>query len=108
MSLFSELFGGGGIKSIQSGYVSTTSLSSGSGEDTEYVDITISSVNTAKAVITFAGGFSDSVANTTFRSGGTAVQEPTRRLTSPTNLRLAVPNTFASACAGRWTVMEYD
>lgn len=106
MSTLSQFFGAS-LKSIQQGYVSTTSLSSGSGEDTEYVDITISSVNTAKSIIFFEGGFSDTVANTTFTSGGTGVQAPTRRLTSSTNLRLAVPNAFSSACAGRWTVVEY-
>lgn len=106
MSTLDQFFGGG-IKSHQTGYVSTTSLSSGSGEDTEYVDITISSVNTAKSLIFFDGGFADTVGNTTFTSGGTGTQNPTKRLTSSTNLRLAVPNTFAIACAGRWTIVEY-
>jgi hypothetical protein len=113
------------IKSIQSDFVNTGALSKGtnSTEDAYYLDVTISAVNTAKAVIKFDGGIvrtfsaiSDATSNPMIKAVDTAsatdffVLHPTARLTSATNLRIsgyAAGNLPAAQLAGRYTVIEY-
>lgn len=104
MSTLSQFFGAN-VKSIQTGYVSTTSISSGSGQDTKYVDVTISSVNTAKCLLLFDGGFGLSLDATQQRFAGWLA---TPRLTSATNLRLALNyNGSPTNLAGQWQVVEF-
>ena len=111
MTTLSELFPQSGIASIQEGYVGiTTGLSSGSGQDLFYYDVTISAVDTAKAVATVVGSFAFSAnaegAYFTTSASGTVI--PYARLTSSTNLRISTGNPNGSPrlkCA--WTVVEY-
>lgn len=90
------------IKSIQTGYASSAALSSGSGEDAKYLDVTISAVTAAKSVVMFDGGAGSSTsAATSYNS----TNKCTYRLTSSTNLRIS--NLIQTAIAGRWQVVEY-
>lgn len=109
MSFFSELFGGGGgTKSIQSGFVSTTSLANGGGgEDNSYTDVTISSVDPSKCVVLFEGGAAGTSANAILKSGGTASYIVTPHLTSSTNLRLGTAIASQTHLVGRWQVLEF-
>lgn len=116
MSSVSQFFGGG-VKSVQTGYVVTASPASGSAEDTRYVDVTISSVNTAKSVVRFDGGatnvsttglaFARHKADMSSTEGAFVC---TARLTSATNLRASSPFNIGAfgVIAGRWTVVEYE
>lgn len=106
MSTFTQ-FTGGGLKSYQTGHVSSTSASSGTGEDARFVDVTISAVDTAKAFVYFVGGFSNGPNNTTLKSGPTAVYEATARLTSSTNLRISTHVAAPTHMEGRWQVLEF-
>lgn len=57
MSTLSQFAGGGGaIKSIQRGYASTGTVQLGMGQDTRYIDVAISEVNTSKSMIIWEGG----------------------------------------------------
>ena len=95
------------IKSYQTGYVSTSTLSSSTGEDLEYIDIIISSVDTEKSLIMFDGGGGNTDLNSSFyKSGDIETTQCTYRLTSSTNLRISTSlNGFA--IGGRWTVIEF-
>jgi hypothetical protein len=77
------------IKSIQTGYVSAIGVSS-TGEDTRYLDVTISSVDTSKCIVIIhpVGNYMD-----------------TGRLTSATNLRLT--GSASTTVRGRWYVIEF-
>lgn len=105
-----DLFSGGGVEAVQTGYTSGGSLSSGAGEDTRYRDITISAVaDITKCVVSFVGGggSSDTAAayKTDHTSGGVSfLCFP--RLTSTTNLRLSSAIAVTNML-GRWTVVEY-
>lgn len=108
MSTLSQ-FAGGGVKSVQTGYVSTLASTSGvdGDQDRAYRDTTISSVNVSKSVVFFDGGFGSGVVGA--RNPNSAeFRVPTARLTSPTNLRLSsnVAVTSSTFC-GQWTVVEY-
>lgn len=107
MSLFSELFGGGGVKSIQSGFISSTSLSTGTGEDVKHVNVTVSAVDPAKSLVLFSGGFAGAIDGAQQTSGGSSAFSATQRLTSATNLRVSVASSFPTALVGRWTILEY-
>lgn len=105
MTNYSDLFAPAAtspIKSIQTGYASSAALSSGSGEDSKYLDVTISAVNAAKSVVMFEGGAGSSISASTSYSN---TNKCTYRLTSSTNLRISNPS--QSAIAGRWQVVEY-
>lgn len=103
MSSLSQ-FLGGGLKSYQTGFVSTTSFSTGSGEDARYVDVTISSVDTAKAFVLFQGAWDSTTSAAMTRAGG---RDATYRLTSATNLRISTNSiTGTAALVGRWQVVE--
>lgn len=96
------------IKSIQSGWVNTGSLSTGTGEEGRYVDITIAAVNAAKAIICFQGAGSDGlVVNATVYSDGNTTFV-TKRLVNSTTLRLMIATTGADFLVGRWSVVEYN
>lgn len=96
---------GAGIKNVQTGYVTSTPTAS-SGEDTRYIDITISAVaDTTKAVVSFEGGAGENATQTFYKSGGTSAYDVTTRFTSATNIRVAT-TVSANRIAGRWTVVE--
>jgi len=101
---------GGGLKSFQTGYVGVTP-STGSGEDTRFTDVTISSVNTAKAIPGFFGsmvstGNIEALYSWDGTSASAAIVMP--RLTSGTNLRLSANHSYAATfrLSGRWQVAE--
>lgn len=74
------------INSIQTGYATANTI--GAGEDAYYLDITITSVNTAKSVVLIQPG------------SATAV---TGRLTAATTLRIGSPGNVPA----RWIVVEF-
>ena len=104
----------GGLKSFQTGYVATTTASSGSGEDTRFTDVTISAVVTAKAITAIYGngiynGFGPRAGITPTYSAAIAMP----RLTSTTNLRISCnwnPGLDVeggnTGISGRWQVAE--
>lgn len=94
MSTLSQ-FAGGGVKSVQTGYVSLGAGTAGSGEDAAYLDVTITAVSAInKCVVYFQSGYAS------------GVQPLTARLTSTTNLRISHP-TASSPIYGRYYVVEY-
>ena len=99
IALLSPLTSGGipgTVKSIQTGYAADTIAAAGSGEDTNYRDITITAVgSTAKCRIVWVVG----------EVGAALIC--TARLTSTTNLRVSRNTTGGTMPAGRWTVIEY-
>jgi hypothetical protein len=99
-------FAGGGLKSFQTGYVFGPGTV-GTGEDNKFLDVTISSVTTAKSIPACYGSGSNAsfgiyLADTTLT---TSIMTP--RLTSSTNIRLACDG-FGSVIrmGGRWQVAE--
>lgn len=101
--------GGRGVKSIQSGYVSSTSMTTGTGEDTTYVNVTISSVNISKSIVYFTGGASGDTGNAIMRNAdGVYSTDCFPRLVDSTTLRLSSPRPGVGAIVGRWTVKEYE
>jgi hypothetical protein len=121
MSTLSQFapFAGGGLKSFQTGYANTTNATSGSGEDARYLDVTISSVSTTKAIpcvygTAMAVNFFGFAASMYFFASG-AQGNPGMllpRLTSSTNLRLSCNIDVGqwqgtnTAITGRWQVAE--
>lgn len=100
--------GGGGLSvaSYQTGYVNS-GTSTDSGEDTRYVDVTISAVDTTKCLIAVQGGGGNSEGVARLKaSDSTFVTELTARLTSTTNLRIS--SGVATVIVGRWQVLEYN
>lgn len=90
----------------QTGYVSTTSVSTSTGEDIRYVDVTITAVSAvAKCIVIFDGASGASLAAAQSISGSADAYRVTARLTSTTNLRLAMPHADA-AIVGRWQVID--
>ena len=108
MTNLSDLFPQSAVQSVQEGYIDVTSLSTGSGEDTRYKDITISAVDTAKCVCRFVGTMASSSANARYYNYNMAPAQhiPTAKLTSTINLRIGCSTTDAYI-AGRWVVVEY-
>ena len=104
--LAAALAAGGGtvIQSIQTGYASTGSANSGSGEDGRFLDVTISAVVAAKSVVILYG-LAGSSGGSTITSGSSNVVSG--RLTSATNLRLSAAGGAFSNIYARWTVVEY-
>lgn len=102
---------GGGVKSVQTGYTSGASLSSGSGEDTRYRDITISAVaDITKCVVSFVGGGGPSDTAAAYKTDDSSASYSYLifpRLTSTTNLRLSSAIAVTNLL-GRWTVVEYQ
>ena len=102
-------FAGGGIKSIQTGYIFATPTA-GSNEDGRFFDVTISSVNTAKAVPDFFGSGQNTGSQIAYYStdgaSGIEFQILIPRFTSSTNLRIATPGAATARMTGRWYVVE--
>ena len=109
MSLREALAGGGGVKSIQTGYVSVAPVS-GTAEDSRYTDITISAVDASKCAVSFEGGLNggtNTPANSFLRaSNANNAWGCTGRVLNSTTLRIASPAT-GGTIAGRWQVVEY-
>lgn len=80
-----------GIRSIQTGYLSSLTGSAGAGEDATYTDITIAAVDMSKSFVVWQIG------NT--NAGMTC------RLVGATTLRIA-HNGGGITLAGRWQVIE--
>jgi len=112
MSTLSQFapFASGGLKSYQTGYVSSASLTTGTGEDLSYLNVTVSSVSTSKTMCSFAGSGSSSVtrAMAYFITGTEQQTIISPRMTSSTNLRLAnaYGNSPSTAMVGRWQIAE--
>jgi hypothetical protein len=112
MSTLSQFapFAGGGLKSFQTGYGGGT-VSYSSGEDAAFFDITISSVNTAKAIpggVAAAGPNSGPPQNANLFKffGDNAYADVMMRLTSSTNLRLSTTSVVIAGVVARWQVAE--
>lgn len=98
--------GGAAVKSIQTGYTSS-SVSNGTGEEAGYLDVTISSVNTSKSVCMLIGGNSSSTVEAWRQTGSAAgVYLVSAKLASETVLRLSTVGNQTIITA-RWTVVEY-
>jgi hypothetical protein len=113
MSTLSQFapFASGGLKSFQTGFVSTSSISSGGAlsEDSRFVDASISSVNTAKAIPGFDGAFYQlGVQGPSYQGNGIhAIVFP--RLVSATVIRLGTTysgDLSSPQISGRWQVAE--
>lgn len=101
------------IQSIQTGRASG-GLSTGTGEDSAFINVTISSVNTAKCVVLIDGV---SWNQTGYLPYSPATMAYSARLTSATNLRISLQgNAIIENAArggtmqnmsGRWTVIEF-
>lgn len=112
MSTLSQFapFAGGGVKSIQTGYFFST-LSAGSGEDAKFVDVTISSVSTAKSIPNFYGtgvngGLQEAYYSYDGAGSGVIQSFVLPRLTSSTNLRCSTNYNGQFRMSGRWYVVE--
>jgi len=114
MSTLSQFapFAGGGIKSIQTGYINATATSGTAGDqDERYIDTTISSVNTSKAVSDVFGTASGSSNAAGYFFFGTSERTSSLRprLTSATNLRISTYGTNQGGTPTilcRWYVIE--
>ncbi len=98
------------IKSIQTGYINVlmAAMSSGSGEDTRYVDVTIAAVTISKSKVTFVGSAGNNGGEGKISNASSGVTMwVTARLINSTTLRLSVATTNLSGILGRWTVEEY-
>jgi hypothetical protein len=103
-------FASGGLKSFQTGFAAGLTSASGVGEDGGYFDVTISSVNTSKAI---PGGFGGAGASSGADLRNLVYSNPNSmsilmRLTSSTNLRLSgLSNTYGVyGINARWQVAE--
>ena len=109
MSTLSQ-FSGGGVKSIQTGYVQyLTSTGTGTGEEGRYWDITVSAVSDiTKCIIQFDGS-AVSLGNIppTYNSSTYTNFIPTTKLVNSTTLRIMIPTTLTALATGRWTITEY-
>jgi len=81
------------VASIQTGYVSGSGTT-GSGEDTRYIDTTISAVSTSKSVVIWQTATDEGFVMTT------------ARLTSTTNVRCSART--SNSVHGRFYVVEYN
>jgi hypothetical protein len=116
MSTLSQFapFAGGGLKSFQTGYVQS-GASSGSvaynNEDVSYYDVTVSSVNTSKAITGFQGTIRAFDGLSTLQAYGVVPSSTymgivTTRMTSSTNIRMATVAWSSPYISGRWQIAE--
>lgn len=109
MSTLSQ-FATGGIKSIQTGYVATIGIASGTGEEARYLDVTVSAVaNIAKCLVTFNGSANTagSTTSSSYNQSTSVFLIPTIRMLNSTTIRIMVSSSAANAIVGRWTLVEY-
>jgi hypothetical protein len=106
-------FSGGGIKSIQTGYLANAMAVLGATtEELYYLDVTVSAItNTTKCVIQFDGAANNgAVGYSSYYSPSWIMYIPTTRIVNSTTLRIMVRNTGAANpyLTGRWTITEYN
>ena len=113
LSQFAPFASGGGIKSIQTGYLNAVTATFGTAgtEDERYYDVTISSVNTSKSMPDFFGSAAGDTISSGYYFFNTSNRNSTirPRFTSGTNLRLSTFGTNQGGTAyilGRWYVVE--
>lgn len=104
MGTLDSLVAGGGLNSLQDGYVSSL-VTTGAGQDLSYVDITVTSVDTAKTITSFEGGLGLNDARAMQRMGTNISYVCTTRMVNSTTLRIASPASEARI-VGQWTVAE--
>ena len=108
----------GAVKSVQSGFISSANVSSGTGEDLKYVDIPINNVNVGKCEIKFEGsGYIDTITTAHFQGGIVCAMiyggyaygwiMPSTKLINGTTLRLSSLGFDMLNVRGRWKVTEY-
>lgn len=111
MSLRELLAGGGGVKSIQTGWVEAIrsgTTGTANQQDTSYLDVTISAVDPNKCVVFHDLGFATPIATARLKASSTSVFAVSGRVFNSTTVRLSAVNDSASNLfAGRWTVVEY-
>lgn len=88
-----------GVKSFQTGYLDGPALSTSTGDDLRYYDLTISAVDTAKTVVFLSGYMTDSGG---LRAGADRVKW---RFTSTTNVRLSIDDT--GSIKVRYNIIEF-
>lgn len=90
------------IQSVQTGSFNGFNLT-GTGEDANYKDITISAVTVAKSIVLMQGSFTS--------NPGTELYTCLGRLTSTTNLRVSSKSVMDTSSGNvpyvRWTVVEF-
>lgn len=95
------------VKSIQSGYLSAY-VSSGSGEDRRYADVTIAAVNPDYCHVIVYGGCGNAGYKNGQRGEGGQAWMVYGRLTSATNLRIScTEDNWYGYMAVQWWVIEY-
>ena len=98
-------FAGGGLKSFQTGWIGV-SVSFGSGEDTAYYDVGVSSVTVSKTITAFQGSYGSNTYGMYSGYAGEAAMIMTTRMTSTTNLRIAASRSAGNTVNGRWQAAE--
>lgn len=100
---------GGGVKSIQTGYLGNQASSSGTGEYEEYHEVTLSpAVVVANCVAWFQGGAAGSASHAAKKSDPTiTVYEVTAVVTATDTLKLGCSQAIGTVFNGRWYVVEY-
>ena len=89
---------GGGSMTVITGYVKTSGLTAGSGEEAFSYDVTIAPQTVGKVMPFFVGGSSPgaNAGDREFSATGTAIMKVIPKLISSTTLRLCVPSAAAS------------
>jgi hypothetical protein len=98
-------FAGGGLKSFQTGYVNA-GVSYGSGEDTLYYDVSLSSVTASKTITAFQGSYGSNTYGLYSGFGGENTLILTTRMVSSTLLRMASSRGYSGVLVGRWQAAE--
>ena len=97
------------VQSNQQGFVSSTSLSTGSGRDAKYLDVTITAVSDVdKCTFHTVGSFSQASQTDGAYAMDLSYQAApvAARLTSTTNLRLSTPQAAMTRLNVTWQVLE--
>lgn len=104
--------GGSVIKSIKYYDVAATSLTTGSGAEAKYLDVTVTGTNAAKMVADFFGSGTTGAEyqNAIYFAGGTSEYSviASAKVISATLVRIAFPNAVPSRIFGRLRVVEYN
>ena len=105
-------FSGGGVRQIQTGYLSNVvATAAGTGEEQFYLDITVSAItNTTKCVIQFDGAANvGGLPNASYYNASFIMYIPTTKIVNSTTLRIMARTTgSAPYFNGRWTITEYN
>ena len=99
MSTLSQ-FAGGGVKSVQAGFIEAATLLTGAGGQ-KYINITIAAVNPAKCLVIVNGG-----AGSNFDLAWETRYAVFGELTSSTNLKIR-SDYRPSVMVGQWQVIEF-